>query len=183
MLGKRGYFFILDAFIADTIIFVSLAAMLSSNVVEQRSRDYSQAESYASFITDTRIDDLNNQYVQNLTAQGIIKNTKNSIIEQIDQFYYDAYYACNQANTTCINQSLGYSLQMIKNISEPLITERYGFNYIIRDIQRNISLYSRDLSSLNGSDYVLVAKRISFLYINQTTMLRPHVVEISIWTR
>ncbi|HGJ65162.1 TPA: hypothetical protein ENS27_07200 [bacterium] len=184
---KKGYFFILDAFIAATIITVSLVTIMNSDVaVEQRTKEYSQVEGITLFLMDTKLEDLNNQYVKSLIANGNITDPRNSVMEQIDWFYYKAKYVCKTLDCSQINYNL--SRDLLKNISEPVISQKYGFNYLIIDtsvnsIIYNYSVYNRSLETRSASSFIVINKRISYVKYNQTAVFFPHIVEFSIWTK
>jgi len=181
--NRKGYFFLVDAFIGSAIILVSLAIILGSNVkVTPLYNDYSASEEYASFIVNTQIEDLNNPYVNNLVSTGVITNTKNTIIDQVAQFYYNAYYIC-PAIGTCRTDNMTFATQMVRNITDPLFTEKYGFEYVIRDYKKNmnLSIYNRSLNTRGSANLVVVSKKITFLQINSTEMFGPEIVDIIVW--
>lgn len=182
--GKKGYFFVIDAFIGSAIIFVSLAIILSLGVkMTPLHYDYSLAESYASFIIDTRIEDLNNPYVNNLVINRIITDTKNSVMDQVTRFYFNAYYLCQPADSICRSKNLTYAHEMVQNITDPLFNEKYGFNYVIRDYRLglNHSIYNKSIDKFNTSNIIVVSKKITFLQINETRMYGPEIVDIIVW--
>lgn len=181
-MNRKGYFFILDAFIAATIIAVSLVAIMQSDVaIDQRTKDYGQVDEIAQFLLNTRLEDLDNQYVKTLIANGNITNPRNTVIEQIDLFYYKAKYVCSTSSCSMINYNL--SRDLLKNISEPLISQKYGYNYVIIDTSVNHSVYSRSLETKNASDFIVVNRRISYVRYNQTRTFLPHIVEFSLWIK
>lgn len=181
-MNRKGYFFILDAFIAATIIAVSLVAIMQSDVaVEQRARDYGQADEITQFLLSTKLEDLDNQYVKKLIAEGNITNPRNTVMEQIDFFYYKARYVCSTPDCSMSNYDL--SRDLLKNISEPLISQKYGYNYVIIDTSINYSVYNRSLETRNASDFRVFNKRISYVRYNQTRTFLPHIVEFSLWIK
>lgn len=181
-MNRRGYFFILDAFIAATIIAISLVAIMNSDVaVEQRTKEYSQIDEITQFLMDTKLEDLDNQYVKTLIADGNITDPRNSIMEQVDLFYYKAKYVCSTLPCSTLNYNL--SRNLLKNVSEPVISQKYGFNYVIMDTTINYSVHNRSLDTRDASNFRIVNKRISYVRYNQTKTFLPHIVEFSIWAR
>lgn len=178
--SKKAYFFILDAFIAATIIFVSLAIILNSDVaVEQVAKDYTQPNEITNFLLDTKLEDIDNPYVKKLISDGNISNPRNTIVQQVDLFYYTAEYICSNPQCKSLNYNLSTNLLM--NISEPLIPQKYGFEYVIIDNNKNYTVYSRNILSKNKSDFKIVTKRISYVKYNLTEIFMPHVVQFSVW--
>jgi hypothetical protein len=182
--SKKGYFFVIDAFIGSTIIFLSLLLILNSDVKASKMQyDYGMSEDYSTFIMNTKIQDLNNPYAKNLTDDGVIVNTQNTIIEQIDTFYYNAYYVCLPANQSCITRNLNYSARLMQNLTDSLISAKYGFSMTLIDTSqaRNQTIYSRNTDSFNSSKLVISSKKITFVQINSTTMFGPNIMVIKIW--
>jgi hypothetical protein len=181
-MNKKGYFFILDAFIASTIIAVSLVSIMNSDVaVGQRTNEYAQADAMTQFLLDTKLADLDNQYVKSLIADGTITNPRNTIMAQIDTFYYTAYYICNNASCRSIN--INFSKTLLQNISEPIISQKYGYDYSIMDDSRNYSIYNRSGDTWSSSRFRVVTKRVSYAAINSTSVFKPHIVEFSLWIK
>lgn len=180
--NKKGYFFVIDAFIGSTIIFVSLMMILNSNIKgSQLQFDYSMAEDYSTFIMNTKIQDLNNPAIANLSAEGLITNKQNTVMEQIDTFYYDAYYVCT--DSTCANESLNYSTRLLENLTDSLISSKYGFSLVLKDTAtgRNQTIYERSVDRLNTSQLVIASEKITFIQINSTKMFGPNIVDIKVW--
>lgn len=183
--NRKGYFFLIDALIGSTIIFLALGIILSSDVKQSSVKyDYMLAEDYSTFIMNSRMEDLNNLYINNLTSAGIITNTRNSIMEQVDEFYYNARYLCSGgANITCVNENLNHATTLVQNLTDSLISSKYGFKYTLMDssLGRNETIYERGADKLNDSTGIIASKKITFLQINATTLFGPQIVEIKIW--
>lgn len=180
-MNRKGYFFILDAFIAATIIVISLVSILNSDVaVEHRSKDFSQADSITEFLLDTKMEDLDNEYVKALIADGNITNPRNTLIKQIDVFYYE-YTLCPDKN--CENKYSDIMKNLFMNISESLVSQKYGYSYTIKTDLTNYIVYNRSLDTLSSSNFRVFTKRVSYAQINQTTIFMPHIVEFGLWTK
>ena len=165
---KRGYFFIIDAFIGATIIFLALMIILNSSTRPTNVQyNYEIAEEYATFILNTKIQDLNNIYVNKLINSSVINDTSLTIMEQVDLFYN--------------NSDITHAHDMIKNLTEPLIPQKYGFSYNIVDGTNKINIYSRPSPSINNANIVIASRKITFLQLNSTSMFGPAMVEIKIW--
>lgn len=178
---KRGYFFILDAFIAATVIAISLVVIMNSDVTfSQRSKEF-QIDEITSFLLNTKLEDIDNPYVRELIATGKIMNPRNNLMEQVDLFYYTAKYVC--VSNQCSENNYNLSRDLLKNITEPLISQKYGYNYVILDGSQNYSVYNRSLNTKAKSNFVVVTKKISYVKYNSTHTFLPHVVEFSVWIR
>jgi len=178
--NKRAYFFILDAFIGGAVIFLTLMILLNSdNTINQRAREFSEADEYLNFLDQTQIQDLNNPYVNTLILGGNISDTKNTIIEQIHYFHYMIYEGC--ATQACKNYYNDTARTMLANITQGLVAEKYGFDYLIKDSEANYSIFSKKLNELTKARTVLVARRIAFVPINKTRIYGPNIVEVKVW--
>ena len=184
MKSKKGYFFLIDAFIGSAIIILSLVIILNSDVTTAKfQQDYTITEDYATFLINTHIQDINNEYIRNLTLSGLITNPQYSIMEQIDQFYYNARYICNAGDASCIAANLSYANKMLQNITDPLIKQKYSFSLFIKDTAKKInqSIYERNMSNISTASFVLSSRKITFLQINSSAMFGPQIVEIKVW--
>jgi hypothetical protein len=178
---RKGYYFIIDAFIGSTIIFMSLLIILNGGVRPTKIQyNYEMTEEYSSFILNTKIEDLSNDYVDQLRYDGNITNTKLTIMEQVDLFYY--------------NNKLTQARELVKNITEPLIPEKYGFSYSIinsttYDVINKINItdiYNRTsdngiTTDIKDARIVIASKKITFLQINSSTMFGPAMTQIKVW--
>ena len=172
---KKGYYFIIDAFIGSTIIFLSLMIILNQGVRPTKIQyNYEMAEEYSSFIFTTKIVDVqNNPYVESLIISKYINDTSLTIMDQVNFFYY-------QNNTADLKRAE----LMIENLSSTLIPEKYSYVYNIIDPARNptVTLISnRTTVDITDARVVIASKKITFLQINSTTMFGPATTEIKIW--
>jgi hypothetical protein len=183
---KKGYFFVIDAFIGSAIIFVALFIILNSDVKQTSLQyDYSIAEDYSTFMMNTKLRDINNDYIRSITNNGTnnmpIQQIDYTLMEQIDEFYNTAFRICG--DITCTNQYLSYASNLVQNISEPLIPPKYGFSYTMFTAYNNQTLYSRQGTTLNSAKIVLASRKITFLQINASTMFGPALVEVKVWLK
>jgi hypothetical protein len=184
-MNRKSYFFVIDTLIGSTIIFLSLLVVLNSGTKEWGlTHDYTLAEDYTSFFTDTELRYLSNDFVYTLTVSGVISNSSNTVMQQITLFYYYAKYLCSPIDTACIDSNMSLAHDLVANLSAPLLPEKYGFSYVINDLSSgsNTTIYSRDTDWLNNSQVILVSKRITYVDINSTKLFGPNIVTIKIWT-
>lgn len=84
-MNKFGYFFSLDALIALLLVVaIILLVELTPRQVEQES--FLQQDALK-VLSDLRLFETNNSYVESMISSGKIKNLNNSILEQIGEFY------------------------------------------------------------------------------------------------
>jgi hypothetical protein len=165
---RKGYFFIIDAFIGSTIIFLSLLIILNGGTKPTKIQyNYEMTEEYSTFIMNTKLQDLNNLYVTDLMKAGIINDTSLTVMEQVDLFYF--------------RNDLTHATALVRNVTEPLIAEKYGFSYRIIDGASTTTIYARTPTNISDARIVIASKKITFLQINATTMFGPAMTEIKIW--
>ncbi|GIU69497.1 MAG: hypothetical protein KatS3mg002_0733 [Candidatus Woesearchaeota archaeon] len=178
---KKGYFFILDAFIAATVIAVSLAVILNSDVtISQRSKDF-QIDEVTSFLLSNKLEDIDNAYVKELISNRTITNPRNTLMEQIDLFYYTAKYVCT--SNPCSEKNYNLSRDLLKNVTENLISQKYGYDYVIIDGSQKYTVYNRSSDTKSKSNFRVITKRISYVKYNTTHTFLPHIVEFSVWLK
>lgn len=168
-LKKRGYYFIIDAFIGSTIIFLALLVILNGGIRPTKIQyNYELAEGYSTFILTTKIDDIRTDpYVNTLIKNHVINDTSLSIMEQVDMLYY--------------YNDLTDARGLIQNLTEPLIPEKYGFSYNIIDGSTVTNIYNRTTVDINDATMVIASKKITFLQLNSSAIFGPAMTEIKIW--
>jgi hypothetical protein len=120
--------------------------------------------------------------VNQLILEGNITNPKNTVMEQVDIFYYNYKHVCNKLDLECKEEYFNMSAKLIENITKFLLDNKHGFDYRIFDPDNsNTSIYNKSLDKLENSSFVLVSKRIVFLRVNSTTIFGPHIVDIKVW--
>jgi|GEM_PF-1636880 hypothetical protein len=174
---KKGYYFIIDAFIGATIIFLSLMIILNQGVRPTPIQyNYEMAEEYSSFIFTTKIIDvINNPYVEELIDDKHINDTSLTIMDQVNLFYYRNNAA-----------DLQRAKKLIENLTVALVpVEKYSFSYNIIDPKTTPStitnIYNVTNINITEAKIVIASKKITFLQINSTTMFGPATTEIKIW--
>lgn len=188
-MNNKGYFFILDAFIASVIIIVSLVAILNSDVaVSPRSKDFSQAESVSNFILNTKMEDLNDPWVNDwISDNHIFIKPRKTILQQIDFFYYNIQYVCESGagGDICRGVHDNLAKTLLGNVTEKLISEKYGYRYRIIEIDppNTFTILNRSEETMANSSFRIFTKKISYSYINQTAFFKPHIVEFAIWIK
>jgi len=137
---KKGYFFTLDALFAT--ILIGMALILSSKYfiseIQQPQINYYSQDIVAS-LSNIKITEVNDSYIQSLISSGEIINLNNSVIEQIGEFYV--------LNKT----ELARNLSII--VSEKLIPDKFGFEILVN----GESIYLND--SPTGKKDELVSSR------------------------
>lgn len=176
LLKKRGYFFVLDAVLALSILVVGVFLVTSAYVdVPQPTQVELLSEDVLNFLSNTKIKDLNNPYAGiggELWANGSIKDADNSLLQQISEFY-----ATNNLDT---------AEKFIQNVSKDVVPSQYKYEIWIN----GVILYPKNpapehINSRNSTEVLLTSKKITFGIINKPTssMWGPYKAEVFLWER
>ncbi|NCO11106.1 hypothetical protein CO038_01025 [Candidatus Pacearchaeota archaeon CG_4_9_14_0_2_um_filter_39_13] len=84
-LKKEGAFFSIDALIAVAIIFLIIT--IAYPVVRQTTQQTELHYDILSSLSNLKVGDYDNAYVQSLIIDGTIQNPNNTLLEQIGEFY------------------------------------------------------------------------------------------------
>src|SRR3989338_8681844 len=118
--GKRGMYFTVDAMIAVSIIFITLMLITSTHVSKKENTSSASAASdIVHIFTQAKVSELDNPYVQLLINDGTIKNSNNSVFDQLGEFWALGQYDLAQ--------------RFISNISQDLVPSQFGMMVVIGD--------------------------------------------------
>ncbi|MFH1399769.1 MAG: hypothetical protein ABIG95_06710 [Candidatus Woesearchaeota archaeon] len=167
---KKGYFFMLDSFIAMSIILFSLILIFSFHT----SKPYQMqgifiADDIMDVFAGTRVEEIDNDFIYGLyTGSTNITNPKNSLAEQVAEFL--------------ITDREGLAQQFVKNITVRMVPEKYGFMIRVynetKAWQFNISEGS---VSQDEAKLIVSSKKILTGNINRTYYWGPMMAEVRIW--
>lgn len=182
--GRKGYFFLLDAFLAMSVLVLGMLIVYSF-----RSYSPSQvqpillAADVMESLSSNKVGDLAGEvsgagfYVQSLLNNGNITTMQNTLLEQIGEFY-----ALNNTEL---------ARDFTRNITNVLVPSQYGFMLYIHDdpTDPDYSIYSVDFNVTvndglvppNESSMLVTSKRIVSGIINGTVMWGPFIMEARVW--
>src|SRR3989344_1512861 len=87
---KKAVFFTIDSLLASGIVIVSILLIANFYVVGDESTNVNYASrDLARVLSVMTVEEIDNAYVENLTAFGVITNSNNTILEQIGEFWAD----------------------------------------------------------------------------------------------
>ncbi|KYK27086.1 hypothetical protein AYK26_00100 [Euryarchaeota archaeon SM23-78] len=170
-MNKRGaYFFVIDALIAGSVIFLSLILIFTTHtMVPDPTPTLRMVEDYTDFLITTKVREFQGPYVKSLTEDRNITNLDNTLLEQLTEFYY--YNESGIKDTSIIMNNY------IQEISQGIIPDHRNFAISMN----NTLLYSRVNRPIGDSKLVLSSRKISFKRINETFIYGPVVAEVKIW--
>lgn len=175
-LKKKGYFFIIDALFALTIIVIGTFLIISSYIkVPQSAPVGFLADDLLAFLANTKIKDLNNPYAGvggELWGQGLINDEDNSLLQQIGIFYKI--------------DKLDIANNFINSVTIGVVPSQYRYEVWIDDIL----LYPQPqtgehLKSKKTTELLLTSKQIAFGVMNTTTseIFGPYKAEVFLWEK
>lgn len=165
---KKGQYIILDAFIAAMMLAVGIMLILAT----RHSSSYLKqpviaSQDLASSLGSTKLSDLNDPLVLNMTSEGIITALDNTVLQQAAEFYKR-----NMAASAA---------ELIRNVSARLIAPQYSFEVRVN----NELIYSRasgEGSRRNQSRLVIASRKVLFGVLNDTVELwGPWIGEVTVW--
>lgn len=173
---KRGYFFILDAMLGLSVLFIGIILISSSYVnVPQHSQVELLADDLLNFVSKRKIQDLNNPYAGiggELWKQGIITNPDNSLLQQIGELYEKKEFDTVE--------------KFIQNISKDVMPPQYRYEVWLD----NAIIYPKSptiehFKSKENTRVLLTAKKLTFGIKNQTTssLWGPYKAEVFVWEK
>lgn len=166
---KKGYFFMLDAFISMSIIVLSLILILSFH----SSKPYQMqgiflAQDTMDLLAKTKIYELDNDFVINLTLEGNITNTDYSLLEQTAEFFV--------TNQTELAQDF------IINVTQNMVSDKYGFELrIYNDTNLFNITVTPGINLQNESNILLISKEIVSGMLEDYSTWGPMTAEVRVW--
>ena len=171
---KRGYFFVLDAILGLFILTIGVILISSFYLKAPQPIEVGLlSDDLLSFISNTKIKDLNNPYAGiggELWKQGTITDADNSLLQQIGEFY-----ATNNLDT---------AEKFIQNVSKGILPSQFRYEVWIN----GIAIYPKNPSaehvdSKANTRLLLTSKKLTFGIINKTTssIWGPYKAEVYLW--
>jgi len=170
-MNKRGaYFFVIDALIGASIIFLSLIIIFNTNFSSPESNPtLRMMEDYTDYLVSTRVREIQGPITAKLVSNGNITNVDNTLLEQLTEFYY--------LNVTGARDTTNIMWDFTDEISKGLVSEQRSFSVYV-----NKTLVYEDIDSvLDQSRLVVNSKKISYKRINDTFIYGPVIIEVKLW--
>lgn len=157
---KASYFFILDAFIASVILFITLIAINNANVDEPIIQTTSfTSNDFIALLINTELRDFSNSYVNELRAAEVITDSRISLMEAVVDLHL---------GTMPENASL-----LLDSFTPNLIPAQNGIIVRIDSSQ----IYQLKNETLQYASSVSTSRTL----VLDTETLTTHEVEVVIW--
>ena len=165
---KKGYFFMLDALLALSVLIMGVTTLLNSfTFAPEKRQTINLAEDAIDFFANTKLEDFNNPLFGpsgTLVKSGVITDTQKTLLQQLGEFYY--------------NGDLGNAGLLAEAVMENLIPYQYSYEILIN----GTTIYSKGLSSKGDSEILFPARELSFGTIGNTLdLFGPYKLEVLVW--
>lgn len=162
---KKAQYLTLDAFIASMIVAVTLVIVLAARSTQPYTAQSELiSKGFADSLSEARLSDLNNPYVTNSTRAGNITNLDNTVLQQAAEFYF--------------TDRKDQSFELLKNVTQGLVSQRFSFRIMINGEM----IYNQTYSNENRSIVLVSSKKIVFGVVNRTALAYgPTIAEVRVW--
>ena len=163
--GTKAQYLTIDAFIASMIVAVALVIVLAAKSAQPYTTQSELiSKGFTETLTSSRLSELNNPLVINMTKNSTITNVDNTVLQQATEFYFTA--------------RRHYAAELIKNVTSKLIPPQYSFKLLIN----NDLIYERAVSNENTSAVLVSSKKLIFGVVNRTALVYgPTITEFRVW--
>ncbi len=159
---KRGFFYVVDAFVAVSILIVTLLLMYNTSLnkpVEAQTSTLSF--DFMELLSGTIIAESSSTYINELRDQGVIKHTDLTLLEQAVEFY---------------NSNPSLAIEFLNGTFQDILPPQYSGIIEIDDYV----VYSQINKPEDQADILIPAKRIVF-GVDDPQNIYVYTVLIKVW--
>jgi len=172
---RKGYFFIVDAFLAGIILFTAMIMLLArTNALPPTAQTYQVLDSFMQYVSNTQVRDISSATANALFADGNVTSPDFTVAEQVTEMYDR-----RQTQAGGCNFCLGRAGGLIDSVALGNIPDNYGYSYIVNDT----SIFQRYPESRNTSVILASQSIIIFTSKNLTKTIGPYVNRVEVWLR
>ncbi len=166
--GRRGsYFFLIDAFIASSILLFTILLIYGLFTAEHPSTQSAAfANDLLQFLTATQLRDFRAPEVVAMIRDGNITDPRNTVATQLLLF---------------VNQSKRDKAWLLLNTSHAGLPPSLAVNVSLRDGTESILLYNRSIERVSEAKTHLVTSGIAYALVNRS-IYGPHVLTVEVWS-
>lgn len=157
---KKGYFFTVDAIFAVTILTIGAVLIFTqTNIVQSSPQPINVAQEMMNYYSDTKMTDLNSDYIDAMRRNGTIKNPDLTLMQQAAEFYHVGAIGQSKIFIASVtNFSSVFNVEIIMN-SQSLYLDGDGF------------LEAENVYSIKDIVYS----------VNETQPIGPYITEVRVW--
>ncbi len=172
MKNIRAQIFIFDMILSFVILLLAVALIFNYYMNTEENLDiYNLNMDILNGLTNTKINDLNDQEIRVLFVQGKIKNIENTVAQQVSEFYFYG------------NKNLAQNLTKI--FSEDYAQNQINLNITIQIEDKSSpeeQLFYSGKNNINSDDSSVVASSSRVIFgFNSTDYYGPYVFRVKIW--
>ncbi|MFH1182416.1 MAG: hypothetical protein V1702_05640 [Candidatus Woesearchaeota archaeon] len=162
-MGKRGYFFTIDAFIAMLITTIGVVLVyLAYTSVPDVYQQQAISQDVMTIFSTTELNTLNSEYIDEQRISGNITNMQNTIFEQIAEMYDKGI--------------VGEAQNMTREMSASLIPSQYYYEiWLDSKLMYNKSYVTNDIEQISVAKVILVGS------VSLATLWGPYEGEVFVW--
>ncbi len=176
--GRKGYFFLIDAFLAMSVMALGMLLIYSFHSYSpQQVQPLLLADDVMESLSSNNVDDLAGNtsragfYVRLLAERGNITNMQNTLLEQIGEYYWLGED----------DLARGFAI----NITSEIVPNQYGFEYHINPVNLTHSDFVIRINSITATPedamMLVTSKRVVAGVANESMMWGPMVMEARVW--
>ena len=167
LLRKGSYFYVIDAFIASTIIIAAIVILFSQFLAQaSATQALYTADDFLATLDSTQVRSYDSAQLRQWTTDGTISNNKLSMLEQMALFYAKLDTPKAQAMATMTGQNT---------------PEHVGIEIVAIMPGSRTQLYLRAPRPQDTAETLLTAKRIIILQKNPADLYPPVIIEVRTW--
>ena len=168
---KKGVYFTIDSVIAGGIILIVLVLASSFYVKEQSSTHLNFLSQDLTMVLSTlTVEEIDNAYINERISSGDITNLKNTVLEQIGEFWAD--------------NEIEFANKTIQNATEPFISNITGFGMWINNesvYQRSMPIKKSLVSNKKIISGIAKGKTSGETRQNPPALWGPAIIEVRVW--
>lgn len=174
MLGKRGYFFLVDSMVALGVLTVGIVLLLSQHEsAPSTGQPQVVAVDVIAVLSSNKVKNINDDYAganSELTRNGNITDIDKTLLEQAAEFYYRSE-----------EKSCDFCLGLAENFLERILTDLTPREYQYQIIIEGTLVYDHSTTAIDESRFVIPSRKIVHGLYNQSELYGPYVVEVLSW--
>lgn len=170
-MGKRGsYFYVIDAFVASTILILTIILIGSYSATETSvEKDVFLIEDVFIYLQGTEVRDADSPVIRYLLDNGLINRTEDPILTMMGKLYAKNESGCVECGRALRN----YSKEMVEQNIPGWLGASLSINATI--------MYARSPQTLASANKHFASTRLIFYRINTTDMYGPIPTTIEVW--
>ena len=168
---KKSQIFILDLIFAIFILVVSLTIFFSYYFfVEYNENVFSINSKVSNILIYTKIDSLNEEYINKFFLEGDIRNPQNNLVKQILEFKGKG--------------EISKSKNLTRDFVEDVIPK--NFNIEINLVNQSgyvLNLFNKTIANTNKENSTIKSstRKKVFVFVNKTEEYGPEIFEVIVW--